>query len=188
MKTPTKIQGVTLIELMIVIVIAAVLLAIGVPAFQDTIDRNRLKAATETLYGDLQFAKSEAIKRNRKIVIAFTTSNGNATWCYGLREVSPCDCTGTDATKPCTIDNIKKVVSNADYPNVKLNPSANITFDNIRSTFTGTGGTACINATDCIATLESAKQKESRVTLYGLGRIKICSPDASTSVPGYPLC
>jgi type IV fimbrial biogenesis protein FimT len=169
--------GVTLIELMIVIVITAVLMAIGIPAFRDTIDRNRLKAVTDTLYGDFQFSKSEAIKRNQTILVDFTTSGGGATWCYGLKAAAAsCDCTETNASaaNACVIDNVLKVVKSTDYKGVTMTPSADFTFDNVRGT---------VNAGN--VTLNSTYSKQTRVILSGLGRIRLCSPSGTTYVSGY---
>ncbi len=56
-------RGFTLIELMIVIVISAIVLAYGVPSFQSFIRNNRLVTETNNLLTDIQIARSEAIKR-----------------------------------------------------------------------------------------------------------------------------
>lgn len=176
--TTSRQTGVTLIELMIVIVIAAILLALAVPAFQDAIDRNRLKAVTDTLYGDFQFAKSEAIKRNQRIVVDFTTSNAGATWCYGLRlNATSCDCTITNAaaTNACAIDSVLKVTSSADFSRVIMTAPADPIFDNVR-------GTVSPSST---ITLNSAMNKETKVAVTTLGRVIICSPAGASNIAGY---
>lgn len=180
MKTPANIRGVTLIELMIVVVITAILLALAVPAFQDTIDKNRLKAATDTLQADLQFAKSEAIKRNKNIRVDFTGSG--ATWCYGMKEDAACDCTETVSTEVdfCEIDGIKKTVDNIGFPGVTIansTPPDFFSFDHIRGT---------VNAGN--VTFNSARQKETRVVISTMGRVRSCSPTDSKNVPGYSSC
>lgn len=180
MRIAANIRGVTLIELMIVIVITAVLLTLAIPAFQDTIDRNRLKAVTDTLYGDFQFAKTEAIKRNENIVIDFTTSNGGATWCYGLKpSATSCNCnqTSVSAADACVIDNVLKVVKSTDYSSVSVTPSADFSFGNVRGT---------VNSGN--VTLNSARAKETKVVLSGLGRIRLCSTSGTANVSGYPVC
>lgn len=179
MQTPANIRGVTLIELMIVIVIAAVLMAIAVPAFQGTIDRNRLKAAAENLYSDLQFAKAEAIKRNRSVRLVFTSSGGGATWCYGLKENATCDCTVTNAaaTDYCAIDNIKKIVSSTDFPGVSITGTpagSSLSFTPLRG-----------SVIDGTTTLQSAQGKQIKVKVYSVGRVRICSPAGSSNVTGY---
>lgn len=174
-----RLQGVTLIELMIVIVITAILAAIAVPAFQDAIDRNRLKAVTEVIYGDFQFAKFEAIKRNSPLVVDFTTSNGGATWCYGMKSnATTCDCTLTNAaaSNACVIDNVLKVVRSTDYSGVSMTSTADPVFDNVRGTVSPTS----------TVTLTSPKNKETRVAASTLGKITICSPTGISNIPGYP--
>jgi type IV fimbrial biogenesis protein FimT len=171
--------GFTLIEVMIVIVIAAVLLALAVPAFQDTIDKNRLKAVSEVLYGDFQFAQSEAIKRNQPLIVDFTISNGGATWCYGFRlgSLATCDCTLTTASaaNACVIDNVLKVVRSTDYFGVSMTNLADPIFDNVRGTVSPT----------TTVTLNSQKGKETRVAVTTLGRVVICSPAGTNNIPGY---
>ena len=56
-------NGFTLIELMVTISVAAILLALAVPAFQNLLISNRITAQTNDLVSDLAFARSEAIKR-----------------------------------------------------------------------------------------------------------------------------
>lgn len=170
--------GVTLIELMIVITIAAILLALALPSFQDTIDRNRLKAVTDTLYGDFQFAKSEAIKRNQPIVVDFTTSNAGATWCYGFRlNAASCDCTITNAStiNACVIDSVLKVTRSTDYAGVTMTALTDPIFDNVRGTVSPAS----------TVTLNSTKGKEARVAVTTLGRIVACSPTGASNVAGY---
>jgi len=56
-------SGLSLIELMVVLALAAVLLGLAIPSFQSLVDRNHLTATTNTLVFSLQTARSEAIKR-----------------------------------------------------------------------------------------------------------------------------
>lgn len=60
-------SGFTLIELMVAITVVAIFLALAVPAFTSTINRSRLSAATNELVTSLQYARSEAIKRNARV-------------------------------------------------------------------------------------------------------------------------
>lgn len=62
-------SGFTLIELMMVIAIASLLLAMGVPSFQSLIRNSRLTNATNAVIGDIHLARSEALKRNAPINI-----------------------------------------------------------------------------------------------------------------------
>ena len=69
--------GFTLIELMAVIVLAAILATLAAPAMSGMINSMRLTAAVNTLFSSLLLARSEAIKRNARAVLCKSAS-GNA--------------------------------------------------------------------------------------------------------------
>lgn len=75
-------QGITLIELMVTIAIAAILLGLGVPSFSNYIASNRLTAQTNELVVAMHFARAESIKRNRTISFC-RAANATATACAG---------------------------------------------------------------------------------------------------------
>lgn len=61
-------RGFTLIELMVTIAISAILAGLAAPSFQDLIASNRLKSHASSLLSSLLLARSEAIKRNSRVV------------------------------------------------------------------------------------------------------------------------
>ena len=64
-----KHSGFTLIELLISIVVLAVVLALGIPSFQEFIKNNRLAGQTNDLVMAIQMARNEAVKRGSGSVI-----------------------------------------------------------------------------------------------------------------------
>ena len=62
-------KGFTLVELMITLLVAAVVLGIGVPNFQEFIANNRMAAATNDLISVLHLARGEAVKRRANVTI-----------------------------------------------------------------------------------------------------------------------
>lgn len=71
--------GYTLIELMIVLVIAAILLAIGVPSYRTQSLNGRMTAATSDLLGTLAYARAESTGRSDFVTVC--TRNADATGC-----------------------------------------------------------------------------------------------------------
>ena len=66
-QSTSRVKGFTLVELMIVLVVAAVLLSIAAPGFRSLLERNRLQAASSNLFSSLMLARSEALKRNQLV-------------------------------------------------------------------------------------------------------------------------
>lgn len=71
--------GFTIIELMIVVAIAAILALLAMPSMQDTVLNQRVRKSVSDMHLSLLFARSEAIKRNATINIV----RGGATWADG---------------------------------------------------------------------------------------------------------
>ncbi len=61
--------GFTLIELMITMAIAAIVMAIGIPAFRDTVRENRLTTTVNSFVAALNLTRSEAIKRGTRVTL-----------------------------------------------------------------------------------------------------------------------
>ncbi len=62
-------QGFTLIELIILLAIVSILFRFGMPAFQDMIANNRMTTQINAMVSSFNLARSEAVKRNRNIVL-----------------------------------------------------------------------------------------------------------------------
>lgn len=65
----TKQQGFTLIELVVIVVIASILLTIAVPSYQEFVRKNQVTTNSNNLISALNFARSEAIKRSVQVTI-----------------------------------------------------------------------------------------------------------------------
>lgn len=83
-------SGFTLIELLITLILAAVLLAWGVPSFNRFMERTTLTSETNTWVGMINAARNEAVTRGERVTVC-RTQNPNA--CDGS---SNCDCGVTE--------------------------------------------------------------------------------------------
>jgi type IV fimbrial biogenesis protein FimT len=72
-----KETGFTLMELMVTVAVAAILLFVGVPTFQETINNNRLTSNANALLAALNLARSEAIKRNVRVTLCKSEDEAN---------------------------------------------------------------------------------------------------------------
>lgn len=69
---PAKIRGMTLIELIVTVAIAAIVVTVAVPSFREMLRKNRVDALTNELASSLNFARSEAVKRGKPITVCKT--------------------------------------------------------------------------------------------------------------------
>ena len=76
--------GFTLIELMVVVVIAGVLLGIGIPSYNVLRNNNCLVTNTNRLVATLQYARSEAAKRNSNVSVRAL----NGSWQFGFEIIT----------------------------------------------------------------------------------------------------
>lgn len=72
-------RGFSLIELMVVLTIAAVMLGVGIPSFREFTAGQRVKNTAFDFAAALLLARSEAIKRNTPVTVA----QAGASWAEG---------------------------------------------------------------------------------------------------------
>jgi len=72
---PLHCRGLTLIELMMAIAIAAILLAVAAPSFQQALNGNRLGSAANELASAINLARAEAVRQNRRAVLCRSTDD-----------------------------------------------------------------------------------------------------------------
>jgi type IV fimbrial biogenesis protein FimT len=66
-------SGTTLLELIIVIGLIGILMAIGVPSYKYVTSANRATAEVNSLFGDMQYARAEAVRQGMNIVVCVST-------------------------------------------------------------------------------------------------------------------
>jgi type IV fimbrial biogenesis protein FimT len=78
-----KQQGFTLIELVVTVAMAAIILAMGVPSFQETIRNNQLTSNANEFIAALNLTRSEAVKRGVRVVLCKSSDQANCTGAGG---------------------------------------------------------------------------------------------------------
>lgn len=102
MKKISQPSGMSLIEVMIVVVIIAIAAALTFPMMVNYTERNRLKQSAEDFYNDVVRARTEALKTKSTVIMSLQTGSG---WCYGLTTDSGgCNC---NVTGNCSLGEIQ---------------------------------------------------------------------------------
>jgi type IV fimbrial biogenesis protein FimT len=70
--------GLTLVELLVTMAVAAVLLGIGMPAFGNLVQDTRLTTTTNRLVSALHLARSEAVRHNARVTLC---NSADGTYC-----------------------------------------------------------------------------------------------------------
>ena len=109
---PCRPRGFTLIEMVVVIVLAVLLVGMAVPSMQAMVARVRLEGVVNELGADLQYARAEAVRRRDAVALQV-------------------DAQGSGYTVSAGTLALKTVALPAD---VTLSPDALVVFDGLRGT------------------------------------------------------
>lgn len=155
-----RVAGFTLLELMIVLVIAAVLVTVGVPAFRNFITGQELKSVAQSLYADLLFARSEAIKRNADVDFASNDGVWGDGWLVTATGATEVDCSSsapdTDVLRAgCGLARSAVFIKSA--------PAGNVTFSG--------NGRADATATFVLCDAEKQQGRRVRIGVDGLPQV-----------------
>ena len=135
-------RGFTLVELMVTVAVFAIVAAMAAPAMQAMVTASRLNGASEELVTALQLARSEAIRRNARVMVC---SSADGATCSGSGDWSRWIVTGPDNAAG-TVDIIRDQSANADLQ--LSGPGAGIQFNPSGLIRAQQGLTVCSPSTD----------------------------------------
>lgn len=163
-------SGFTLIELMMTVAVLALVIAIGIPSFENQIRNNRSVAQAENFVVALNFARSEAVKRARRVSVCPST-NGTSCNVTDWRDgwIVFLDSATTDNANPPVITtaatDVLKVWDGVGT-NSTITEANSKTF--IRFTATGTLGRVDNNQVTLTSTVAKCTGQASRIIQVGL--------------------
>ena len=162
-------SGITLIEVLVGLALLVVLGVMVVPSWQEFQERQRLKAAAETLASSLNLARSEALAQQQFAYVQLSGQGGER-WCYAVSIAQNCDCQSACAP-------LQKVAGEQ-WPGVSLSSSSRKTFrfNWKNGSATGANGTAMF--------VGAQSGQRLCVVLSNLGRVRIIT-SKQKPVPGY---
>jgi type IV fimbrial biogenesis protein FimT len=170
-------RGLSLVESMITLGIAAVTLTTTLPGLQELRDRRRLDATVAQLATDLRHARSLAVARGQPVRLTLRAD------CY-LVHTGPapsCDCATSAEASPCAdAARVLQAVplDTAGGVRVQANVSSML-FDGERGTVTPAG-------TWRVQLERDGAAPAVRLVVNVMGRVRACSPDGTLA--GYPSC
>lgn len=177
-------KGLTTIELLVVLAITGILAVLAAPSYLDQAALARLRGAASGASSDVSYARSEAVARGEAVRVDFSSGPAGA-WCYVVYRGAATGCTcaaaGNAAATCASGSEAIKNVSGADYRGIELGtPTAlGLVFEPRQGILDASSafGDAVFTAPDGASL---------RMSVNGLGRARVCSPDAT--VTGYVPC
>lgn len=166
-------SGFTLVELMVTVLVAAILMAIAVPAFQDATLGSKLGSLTNSVIASVNIAKGEALKRNAVIKMC-ASSNGascasSGGWQQGWIVFRDIDSDGTLDSGTDTL--IHRQAAFSSGMNLTAKDSGGTALHAILFQPTGVGATSAV-FTLCRSLPEPGKQ-ERVITISTTGRTSV---------------
>lgn len=183
-----KENGLTSIELLLVVVLLAIALALALPSYRAMIEKRRLVQGTEQVFAFFNSAQAVSSRTNSAVTVSWSKSS-EVDWCLGtVLGDSACDCNETSAAESdyCAVQSAHTVLSSmaAGRPRI-VSPetsSGDLSYDPVRGMLA--------SADDALSfDLHSESGNyQLRLVVAATGLASLCSVDEAHKVPGYPVC
>lgn len=186
--------GFTLIEILIVIALAAVVLSLTVPSFKRLIVDQRLKGFTQQLVTDLQFARAEAATRNMPVLFSYRATGTESCYVIYTNGDTGAFCNCATTCTPVAGKNQPQEIRKVRMPfdtSVRLTAGPlDIAFDNVNGGLVyGTTDFASPTPVTFIAFTQVVGDSTRRLqtTVSPAGRPTVCNK-GTTLISGYAAC
>lgn len=172
-------RGVSIIESMMVLVIAALLLSTALPYWQESRLQRHLEGAAAQLETDIQYTRSLAVAQRRSLRLSFFTDSSGSCYVVHSGAANACSCDASGAAQ-CGAGATahRSVRFDARHPVLLQSNVRSIVFAPTLGTSTPTG----------TIQLQTSATQQLRAVVNVMGRVRHCAPATATSVSGYPRC
>jgi type IV fimbrial biogenesis protein FimT len=169
-------RGLTLIELMVVIALVGILIVLVAPSMRGLISAQRVQSINAEIVTDLQFARSEAARRNRAIHMRFRATDNCYVVYADTAGPGSCNCSLTPGVNVCTggreeIKTVQVPVANG----VAVSASSATGHQIIN--FEPLTGTSAPDTFE--VNVVGAERGQLRTIVNSAGRPTVCTPDGS---------
>jgi len=169
--------GYNLIELCVCTAIVAILLALALPSLERIKQRHRLEATAETLFADLQEARSLAVSRADTVQVRFNRHPNGSCYLLHTGAVGDCQCEAGGLAVCADADKVLKLawIPKTQKIEVRAN-TANLSFQARQGAVTSTGS----------VDINASSGESIRHIVSIAGRVRSCSP--TPGMAQYPRC
>jgi len=200
----SHVQGFSLIEVMMSVVLIAIGLTLALPSYRDMVEKRQITNGAEQLASFINTAQGVAMKTNQVVTVSYSKTAEND-WCVGaVSGTTPCDCTVTNtaAADYCMIATQPIVdIPASDRPDQPYVLNASQTgnlelmhsmegdgaykFNPVRGLFQ--------KLDDSLGSLTVEMRSPSEdfrlnLVVSSTGKVLLCSDDSEHGVPGYAVC
>jgi type IV fimbrial biogenesis protein FimT len=170
-------HGLTLIDLMCALAVTVVLLGSALPSWVAYMHSQGLRAVTETMETDVQYARTVAMTTDRTVRLAIQGhTGGTSCTMVHLGSASACTCQA-DGTARCTGDGELLRVS-------LQKPSRGATLTTVGKSLVFDAGKGTVSPAATL-TVTGSNGRSVRQIINILGRVRHCSPDGAA---GFARC
>jgi type IV fimbrial biogenesis protein FimT len=170
-------RGLTLVELMVVVAMAAILLTVAVPGLQGFLARRHLEGLSAQFVTDLQYARTTAVARGERLRLriqaidsgtCYLVHNGAADACACLADQPPACSPGAQALRVVYLPGSERNRVHANVASMLIDPR--------QGTVTPTGS----------IDIDASDGTSLRHVVNILGRVRLCTP--ATRINNVPAC